>query len=47
MTEIKDVEPELDKRDEQVKVLKKNFVETFSATVLVGITSGLLPQSVR
>ena len=44
--DIKDAEAELDKWEEQVKVLKKDFGETFSDTVRVGIITTMMPQSV-
>ena len=41
------MESELDKWEGLVKVLKKDFKETFSPTVMVGIVTSMLPQSMQ
>ena len=45
--DLKDVESELDKWEELIKVLKKDFGEEFSDTVKVGIVTSIMPQSIQ
>ena len=45
--ELKNVEAALDKWEEQLKVLKKDFGEVFSETVRVGIVTAMMPESVQ
>ena len=45
--ELRNVEAALDKWEEQLKVLKKDFGETFSETVRIGIATAMMPESVQ
>ena len=45
--DLKDVESELDKWEEPIKVLKKDFGKEFSDTVKVGIVTSIMPQSIQ
>lgn len=45
--ELKDAEVMLGKWEEMVKTLRKDFGETFSDTVKVGIVTAMMPQSVQ
>ena len=45
--ELKDAEAALDKWEEHVKLLQKDFNETFSETVKVGIVTSMMPLSVQ
>ena len=47
IADIKDTEAGLDKWEEHIKVLAKDFGERFSDTVKVGIVTSILPPSVR
>ena len=45
--ELKDAEVMLRKWEEMVKTLRKEFGETFSDTVKVGIVTAMMPQSIQ
>ena len=45
--DLKDAETELDKWEDIIKVLKKDFGEEFSDTVKVGIITSIMPQSIQ
>lgn len=45
--ELKDAEMMLDKWEEQAKTLKKDFGETFSDTVRIGIVTAMMPPSIQ
>ena len=45
--DLKDAEAALDRWEEQVKALKKDFKETFSDVVKVGIVTGMMPLSIQ
>ena len=45
--ELRDAEGALDKWEEMVKLVKKDFDETFSDVVKVGIVVSMMPMSVQ